>query len=94
MRQVFIKLVAVFGLVLLAQSVGSAAPLGPGNLLGAAESNPLLHDARVFCYNGRTGRFLHWGHCGRRYVYRPRARYRWFCRTRGGRFLHWGRCYR
>jgi len=43
-------------------------------------------DARVFCYNTNTGRFLHWGPC-RRTV--PRV----YCyNRRTGRFLHWGAC--
>lgn len=97
-----IKLMAIAGLLLFAQTMASAAPIPVGAPLGTPETNPLLHDVRLYCMNARTGRFLYWGRCGgrryvRRYSYRPvyyrRARVRWFCRNRyTGRFLYWGRC--
>ena len=93
MRQLAIKLIAAAGFLLFAQSIVSAVPLAVSNPLGSSEANPLLQDVRLYCMNARTGRFLYWGRCRSRYVYRSRPRYRYYCRNRyTGRFIHWGRC--
>lgn len=64
-----------------------AIGLGLIGLIGATERS----DARVFCYNRHTGRFLHWGYCHRYHYYRRHPRV--FCYNRhNGRFLHWGHC--
>jgi hypothetical protein len=70
-------------------SISSGAPVSGAGIIGAREANSLVQDARVFCFNRRTGRFLHWGSCRRRVSSRPRV----YCRYRG-RFLHWGSCWR
>ncbi|ACL57452.1 hypothetical protein [Methylobacterium nodulans] len=80
---------AVTGFVLCSPSSGWSAPVQGAAILGSLQENPLVQDARVFCYNRRTGRFLHWGYCRR--VSRPRV----YCMNRRtGRFLHWGSCWR
>ena len=59
-----------------------AVLVGGFGLLGSTHDA----DARLFCYNRYTGRFLHWGACGRSH---PRV----YCYNRyTGRFLHWGHC--
>lgn len=75
------------------QTLGAPAPaggIGPG-----VHVDPLVQQTRVFCYSRVTGRFLHWGYCGYRYVYRyrPVYHYYWVCRNRyTGRIIHYGRC--
>lgn len=64
-----------------------AAPIGGRAIRDALELDSPIQQARVFCYNRRTGRFLHWGYCKRRVVYRVYCRNRW---TK--KFLHWGHC--
>jgi hypothetical protein len=83
------------GLSLLISSASLGAPvIGGAGIAGASEPNPLIQESRVFCYNRRTGRFLHWGHC-RRQVVRRVVRPRVYCyNRRTGRFLHWGSCRR
>lgn len=91
-----LMMIAAAGLMLVSVSSGASAlpTAGPG-LGGLAEGNPLVEQARVFCYNRYTGRFLHWGHCRRRPVYRRVSRPRVYCyNRRTGRFLHWGSCRR
>lgn len=87
-RWVFIA--AIAGVVLCSPSSAWSAPVQGAAILESLRENPLIQDVRVFCYNRRTGRFLHWGSCQRR-AYRPRV----FCYNRQtGRFLHWGSCRR
>ncbi len=75
---------------LASPSLGS--PLAGAGALSNDTSESLVQDARVFCYNTYSGRFLHWGGCGYRVVYRP-YRPRVYCRSNfSGQFLHWGRC--
>lgn len=79
------------GLVVAALSfafAGSALAL-PGlsdsSSVGPAYSS--VDDARVFCFNRASGRFLHWGSC---YRSAPRV----YCKNHwSGEFLHWGSCY-
>ena len=88
-RSLLIAACAGLGILISSASLG-APVIGGAGIAGAGEPNPLVQEARVFCYNRRTGRFLHWGYCQRRVV-RPRV----FCyNRRTGRFLHWGSCFR
>ena len=82
-RKVLVAMAAAAGLYAsLPRPSGSA-------ILDLMRENSLAQKARVFCYNRRTGRFLHWGSCQRRT--RPRV----YCyNRRTGRFLHWGSCRR
>jgi hypothetical protein len=63
-----------------------AEPAGlSGGPSGETASSP-VDEARVFCFNRASGRFLHWGACTGG---APRV----YCRNRWtGRFLHWGAC--
>jgi hypothetical protein len=73
-------------------STSFAAPLNGAAIPRMAPSAPAVEEARLFCYNRYSGRFLHWGPCGGGYGYgyhRPR----YYCRNRWGQFLHWGPCY-
>lgn len=89
-RQVFAAMAAAAGVLVLSASASNAAPASGAGLSNIVETNPLVQDVRVFCYNRRTGRFLHWGHC-RRTPSRPRV----YCyNRRTGKFLHWGSCRR
>jgi hypothetical protein len=91
MRKVLIALAAAGGIGVISTSSSMGAPANGAAILSAVQSNSLVQDARVFCYNRATGRFLHWGSCGyaRRVYNRPRV----YCRNRyTGRFLYWGAC--
>jgi hypothetical protein len=57
-----------------------AAPLAASALGKQTLAPDLTEKTRVYCYNRYTGRFLHWGHCGRRHYYRPHYYYRPFYR--------------
>ncbi len=86
-----LKLFLTVAAILVLPSFTFAAPIGGAGLVGLTDSNPLVQEARlrVFCYNRRSGRFLHWGSCRRRVVVR------YYCKNRyTGRFLYWGRCRR
>jgi hypothetical protein len=74
------------GVGLFGISSGWAAPIdGSAILRSLGESMSPVQQARVFCYNKYTGRFLHWGSC--------QATYRVYCKNRyTGQFLHWGSC--
>ncbi len=81
--------------LLVACAIPEEAWAIPGN--GAAisdgvESSTTVEQARVYCYNRYSGRFLHWGSCGGGYGgYRPHPRV--YCYNRyTGRFKHWGHC--
>jgi hypothetical protein len=92
MRKTLLTLSFAAGLSLFAPIDAPAAPANGSAIPAAVATNPLVQQARVFCYNRYSGRFLHWGSCGRRYVrhyYHPRV----YCMNRRtGRFLHWGHC--
>ncbi|WP_375462949.1 hypothetical protein [uncultured Methylobacterium sp.] len=76
-------------LLLMMQGFAGAAPVGGAGLFGTNAGNPLVQEARTFCFNRRSGRFLYWGRC--RSASRPRV----YCRNRyTGRFLYWGSCRR
>ena len=86
---------SIFVACSIAIAFSSTTPASAGPLMGAdslaQETTPeLVQEARIFCYNTYSGRFLHWGSCGGyRVSYRPRV----YCRNRySGQFLHWGRC--
>ena len=85
---------AVAGIYISIPNTSLAVPASGAAIIDLLRDQPLVQDARVFCYNRRTGRFMHWGRCGRYRVYR-RVRPRVYCYSRRtGRFLHWGRCRR
>lgn len=84
----------LIGLAVSALSfVSPAVALPPAGFSVAPQEDAQspLDEARLFCYNRSSGRFLHWGRCGGyRAAYRPRV----YCRNRWtGRFLHWGSCW-
>ena len=88
-RKVLVAMAAAAGLYASFPSVSTAAPANGSAILDLMRENSLAQKVRVFCYNRRTGRFLHWGSCQRRT--RPRV----YCyNRRTGRFLHWGSCRR
>lgn len=93
-RKALVTALAAAGFSGLMATGAPALPLYGTPLRDAAAENPLVEQARTFCYNRSTGRFLHWGPCRRsvRPVYsRPRV----YCRNRyTGRFLYWGACRR
>ncbi len=104
MRKIMIAILAVagFGILVSANEV-SAAPASGAPIIQSLDAGSLIQEARVFCYNRYTGRFLHWGSCGGRHYYyrrhyhyyRPHyhRHYRVYCyNRRTGRFLHWGHC--
>ena len=93
MRNSCLIVAALIATASLDASPGVARPLVGAGELAKTDSPSLVQDARIFCYNTRNGRFLHWGSCGgRRIVFRPTVP-RVYCRMRySGRFLHWGRC--
>lgn len=75
------------------ESEAAVTPASPAPIFEALESASMVQEARWYCYSRRSGRFLHWGRCGRPRAYRPRHHYRYYCVSRAtGRFLHWGRC--
>jgi hypothetical protein len=87
MRKILMLLLVVGGLGAFGGGRAHAVPMSASPIELAREAASLIQEARVYCYNRRTGRFLHWGHC-RRHVVR-----RVYCyNRRTGRFLHWGRC--
>ena len=88
MRKIIIFATVVAGLGVLSTSQSIGAPASGGAILDALKSTSPIQDVRVFCYNRRSGRFLHWGHCQRSV---PRV----YCRNRyTKRFLYWGACRR
>jgi len=94
MRKTFIALAAVACMGAFGPAGVSAAPIDSGAILHSLETTSPIQKARVFCYNRYSGRFLHWGSCGRRY-YRRVSHPRVYCyNRRNGRFLHWGSCHR
>jgi len=91
MRKSLLTAIALAGMGFFAPGAASAAPAAAGGVLEALESSSLIQEARVFCYNRYTGRFLHWGRCARRVRHYSRPRVYCYNR-RTGRFLHWGHC--
>ncbi len=95
MRKIYLALFAA-GLATSAPIEAPAAPATPlssAAIVEAARANPPVEPARLFCYNRYTGRFLHWGSCGRRHWVRHYYHPRVYCyNRRTGRFLHWGHC--
>lgn len=73
----FLKIVAGAAVGAVMASAASAAPVSPLGASNPLAENPLLQDVRIFCYNRYTGRFLHWGPCYRRRVYRRYYYRRW-----------------
>jgi hypothetical protein len=93
MRACLIAGAAAFGLGLLGSTSSFAVPVNPGAIAGAADELSHIEHARVFCYHRYTGRFINWGRCRPRRVYRAVPRV--YCYSRSsGRFLHWGSCRR
>lgn len=92
MRKVLLALTAVAGLGVLGASASVAAPTVDAQALKeAVHAASPVQEARLFCYNRMTGRFLHWGRCApvRRRIRVPRV----YCKNRfTGRFLYWGAC--
>jgi len=90
-RKLLVMSAVAAGIVVSSSGSLTAAPASPGGILELLKSDSLVQDVRVFCYNRATGRFLHWGYCGRRVVRRSVPRVYCYNR-RTGRFLHWGHC--
>lgn len=92
MRKSLVMLITTGALALLSSMDVFAAPVADrGGVLKASQDSSMVEQARTFCYNRYTGRFLHWGRCARhvRHYSRPRV----YCyNRRTGRFLHWGHC--
>ena len=93
----FISLLTAFVICLASAAEAPAAPISAAPFTAVArarEAASPVQEARWFCYNRYSGRFIHWGRCGHRpwhRVYRPRV----YCYNRHtGRFLHWGSCWR
>jgi hypothetical protein len=81
-------LICVAAFVLGDASPGFALPMAGMAIDPSLKTELPIQDARIFCYNRYSGRFLHWGSCAP--VFHPRV----YCRNRySGRFLHWGSCY-
>ena len=90
MRKLVLALLAAGGIASLNAPAAMAMPTS-GNPFAGNLDKPT--QVRLFCYNSYTGRFLHWGPCGPRYVYLRRPG-RVYCYNRyTGRFLHWGSCW-
>jgi hypothetical protein len=70
MRKILIALLAAFAIFGLASTSATAAPASGTTIHQALKTDSLVQQARVYCYNRYTGRFLHWGPCGG-YYYRP-----------------------
>lgn len=88
MRKIVALAAFAAGLSILGASQTIAAPASGSAILDALKATSPIQDARVFCYNRYSGRFLHWGHCQRSV---PRV----YCRNRyTKRFLYWGACRR
>lgn len=89
MRRLLINLLAVAGICVSSAPEALALPAS-GAPIAARDAASIVQDARIFCYNTRTGRFKHWGRCHRRVSY-PRV----YCMRRStGKFLYWGACRR
>lgn len=84
----------ILGTILAAAAISGAgtatvlgAPMDGVSLNGGIDAFSPVEDARVFCYNRYSGRFLHWGSCGGGNYMRV------YCKNRySGRFIHWGHC--
>jgi hypothetical protein len=88
MRQLSIALAAAASFLAAATADVSAAPLDGLAILHSLDSSSPVQQARLFCYNKATGRFLYWGPC---HTSLPRV----YCKNRyTGRFLYWGACRR
>jgi hypothetical protein len=91
MRGISIALTVAAGIGLFGISSGLGAPVDGSAILRSLESTSPIQEARVFCYNRYTGRFLHWGSCRPSY----HVHYRVYCKNRyTGQFLYWGSCRR
>jgi hypothetical protein len=90
--KILAPLFAVVGFgVLSPASEALAAPANGAPILDVLKTTSMTQEARVFCYNRYTGRFLHWGACNRSFGYYSHPRV--YCYNRNtGRFLHWGSC--
>ena len=73
MRKLLIALAAAGGLGLFSLSESVAAPAAGGAIQSLIHNEPLVEQARLYCANRYTGRFLYWGRCGG-YRYYPRYR--------------------
>jgi len=92
MRKYLILLVALAALLGFGPAPAAAAPTFGGSLASQLKDNGAVQDARVFCYNSYTGRFLHWGPCYRRHYYRPYYR-RYYYRPHYWHRRHYHRYY-
>ncbi len=68
----FLLLAVLFGVAAPALTPkAQAAPIAASPLAHQTAAPDLTEQARLYCYDRYTGRFLHWGPCYRRhYVYR------------------------
>lgn len=71
MRKLLIALAAAGGIGMFNMPASVAAPASGGAILGLIQNEPLVEQARLYCVNRYTGRFLYWGRCGG-YRYHPR----------------------
>jgi hypothetical protein len=77
MRKIFMALLFAAGLSIVTPVTASATPTMGASVGNAFKSGSLVQEARVYCYNRYTGRFLHWGSCGgyRRHYHYYRRHY-------------------
>ncbi len=76
-RLLSLAILLSFGLLAgLATAPAQAAPLAASSLATQAAAPSMTEQARVYCYNRYTGRFLHWGACGYHRYYYHRYYYR------------------
>ena len=88
MRRLSIALAAAVSFLAAAAAEVSAAPVNGFAILHSLDASSPIQQARLFCYNKYTGRFLYWGPCR---ASLPRV----YCQNRyTGRFLYWGACRR
>jgi hypothetical protein len=97
MRKCFFSLLTALSIFVASAAEAPAAPVNAAAfaaIAAARDAASPVQEARWFCYNRYSGRFIHWGRCGHRWhrvYHRPRV----FCyNRRTGRFLHWGSCWR
>jgi hypothetical protein len=64
MRKFLIALLAAATIGGLGMVRATAAPVNGAAMHDALKTDSMVQDARVYCYNRYSGRFLHWGPCG------------------------------
>lgn len=90
MRRSLFTMACALSIAAAGTSATLAGPLTGAGIPSLQTGTSNIQEARIFCYNKASGRFLHWGYCGYQPVNHPRI----YCRnTYTGQFLHWGSCY-